>query len=97
MMIPRHLLRSVERRLADTPAVVLLGPRQVGKTTLARAVAAQSPDALILDLERDADRAVLANPELFLPSCRNRLLVFDQEQDMPGLFAVLRSFFTRTM
>ena len=78
------------RRLAQYPAVALLGPRQVGKTTLARTVAARVEGALMLDLERASDRAALAQPELFLAAHRDRLLVLDEVQLMPGLFAALR-------
>ena len=89
-MLKRKAQALVEARLAQFPAVVLLGPRQVGKTTLARAVAAQRPQSLVLDLERESDRAVLAQPELFLPAHRDRLLVLDEVQRVPGLFAALR-------
>lgn len=54
-----------EQRLAEVPAVVLLGARQTGKTTLALAVA-ERHDALNLDLESERDRAKLAEPELYL-------------------------------
>ena len=50
-MIERILQADVERRLEDSPAVALLGPRQVGKTTLAAAVAAGHSNAMLLDLE----------------------------------------------
>jgi hypothetical protein len=55
-MIPRDALARVQQRLGWNPAVLLLGPRQIGKTTLARAVAEATPGALWLDLERAADR-----------------------------------------
>ena len=80
----------VARRLRQSPAVVLLGPRQVGKTTLARAIADGHANALILDLERESDRAALRHPELFFAAHRDRLLVLDEVQLAPELFAALR-------
>ena len=90
MMLTRHLRGLIEQRLHQGPAVVLLGPRQVGKTTLAQAVAARDPDALVLDLERESDRAVLDRPELFFAAHRHRLLVLDEVQHVPRLFTALR-------
>jgi hypothetical protein len=90
MMIERQLQATIERRLLQAPAVALLGPRQVGKTTLAQAIAARHPRALTLDLERESDRAALEHPELFFPTHRDRLLVIDEVQLMPRLFAALR-------
>lgn len=89
-MIERALTPLLEERLAFYPGIVLLGPRQVGKTTLARAIAAQHPGALFLDLERPADRAQLAQPELFLAQHRDRLVVLDEVQMLPDLFTHLR-------
>ena len=90
MMIDRELQRLIERRLGESPAVVLLGPRQVGKTTLANAIAAEHPGALVLDLERASDRASLQQPELFFAAHRDRLLILDEVQLLPELFATLR-------
>jgi hypothetical protein len=64
-MIPRRLFPAVTAALTEVPAVALLGPRQAGKTTLALAVAETRP-ALYLDLESEADRAKLVEPELYL-------------------------------
>jgi predicted AAA+ superfamily ATPase len=89
-MLKRQAQSLVERRLEQFPAVVLLGPRQVGKTTLARAVAAVRPQATMLDMERPSDRAALGQPELFFPAYRDRLLVLDEVQHVPQLFAALR-------
>jgi predicted AAA+ superfamily ATPase len=89
-MIKRQLEPLLVERLAESPAVVLLGPRQVGKTTLARAVAAHYPDALFLDLEKATDRAALQRPEMFLAGQRNRLVVLDEVQALPDLFMALR-------
>jgi predicted AAA+ superfamily ATPase len=89
-MLNREFLVGVRRRLAQQPALVLLGPRQVGKTTLARAVVADAPDAVFLDLERDADRARLADPETFLRRHRRQLVVLDEVQTMPNIFTSLR-------
>ena len=79
------LLSSLDRHAA----VVLLGPRQVGKTTLAMRIA-ESREALYLDLERPSDAARLSDPELFLSRLNDRLVILDEVQRLPGLFGVLR-------
>jgi len=90
-MIYRKLLHSIQHSLNDFPAVVLLGPRQVGKTTLAKIVANARTDSLYLDLERPSDLAKLSDPELFLSRHAKQLVVLDEIQRHPELFAVLRS------
>ena len=76
-------------QLSGRQAVVaLLGPRQAGKTTLARAIAEQS-DAVVLDLESTADRDQLADLPLFVRANEDRLVVFDEIHKMPGIFAEL--------
>lgn len=90
MMLKRVTQGVIERRLAQYPAVAVLGPRQVGKTTLAQAIAAHHAGALLLDMERESDRAAVARPELFFPAHRGRLIVLDEVQHAPHLFAALR-------
>jgi len=89
MMIPRRLSSVVSERLRQFPAVALLGPRQVGKTTLARRFL---PDKEYdyLDLENPMDRARLDDAPAYLASRHNRLVIIDEVQRMPGLFQVLR-------
>jgi predicted AAA+ superfamily ATPase len=89
-MLKRIVLDAIKERLAFQPAVVLLGPRQVGKTTLARTLAAEFPGALFLDLEQESDRARLVNPQLFFSQYRDRLVILDEVQVMPELFSALR-------
>ncbi len=87
------ILRNHRTRIADALAtqagVVLLGPRQVGKTTLARHIA-ESRDAVYLDLERPADRQILEEPDFYLDEQSGRLVIIDEVQVMPGLFGALR-------
>jgi uncharacterized protein len=89
-MLSRQLHHVIAGRLLQAPAVALLGPRQVGKTTLAQAIAAQHPNALLLDMERESDRAAVSRPELFFPQHRHRLVVLDEVQLVPQLFSALR-------
>ena len=89
-MIDRRLLSEINSRLLQQPAAVLLGPRQVGKTTLARRVAATRPEAVFLDMEDEADRARLAQPAAFFGRYRDRLVVIDEVQALPDIFSALR-------
>lgn len=82
---------EIERRLASSPAVAVLGPRQCGKSTLARQLVRRRPGALVLDLERPSDRARLADPEAFFALHREVLVCLDEVQRVPELFPVLRS------
>ena len=88
-MFDRRLLALLAEELQHTPAVALLGPRQVGKTTLALKVA-QTVPSLYLDLESERDRAKLAQPELYLPDHWDKLVIIDEVHRAPGLFPVLR-------
>lgn len=76
--------------MADVPAVAILGPRQVGKTTLARAIAETRPESVYLDLERPADVRRLDDADAYLRSHTGTLVILDEVHRVPGLFEVLR-------
>jgi uncharacterized protein len=88
-MIQRAAQKNLEMALARQAAVALIGPRQVGKTTLAHAVADGRP-SLYLDLENASDRAKLAEPELFLARHQDKLVILDEIHRIPELFSSLR-------
>ena len=93
-MIKRLLYPRLADALAHSPAVALLGPRQVGKTTLALEIG-QQHNALYLDLESESDRARLAQPELYFADHPDQLIILDEIHRAPGLFAVLRGSIDR--
>jgi predicted AAA+ superfamily ATPase len=92
-MLTRRLLISLKKSLDEFPVTALLGPRQVGKTTLARLVASEilPNNAVYLDLELNSDVAKLAEPELYLRTHQNRLVIIDEVQRAPELFPLLRA------
>jgi len=89
-MVFRSLTDTLLQRLGQSPAVALLGSRQVGKTTLARSMDV-GKTLHYLDLERPSDLAKLADPELYLSGFGNQLVILDEVQRVPELFPVLRS------
>jgi len=90
-MIKRWLLSKAKRWLRQFPAVAIVGPRQCGKSTLARQLLAEIPDAAYFDLERPSDAARLRDPEAFFAAQADRLVCLDEIQRQPELFRVLRS------
>jgi predicted AAA+ superfamily ATPase len=92
------LTRTLEARLIEeldaSPAVALLGPRQVGKTTLALEIGRRRP-SVYLDLESPSDRARLQEPEMFLSAHLGALVVLDEVHRAPGLFPTLRGLIDR--
>ncbi len=88
--VNRLLHQQALRRLSNNPGLVLLGPRQVGKTTLARTIAKQTPQSVFLDLQLPADRAKLLNADAFFRVHREHLVVLDEVQFMPDIFVQLR-------
>ncbi len=93
-MIQRRIAPEAALLLEESPAVVLTGPRQVGKTTLALNIAEGRP-ATYLDLESEGDRARLSEPELYFADHVDELLVLDEIQRLPGLFETLRGVIDR--
>lgn len=90
-MLKRLVQTTVTGQLGRSPAVALLGPRQVGKTTLARRIAAEwGRPSVYLDLERPSDLAKLRDPELYLRQQAGKLVILDEIQRLPALFPVLR-------
>ena len=88
-MIPRRLNIRLHDHLRQFPAVALLGPRQVGKTTLARSIAGERPTTY-LDLENPADLEKLSDARGYLSAQRGKLVIIDEIQRVPELFQVLR-------
>ena len=90
-MIHRLADARIRELVTRFPAVAVLGPRQVGKTTLARRIVEElGAAAVYLDLELPSHRAKLSDPELYFSSQEDRLVVLDEIQRVPGLFEVLR-------
>ncbi len=88
MIIRKHQAHITDA-LARQAGVVLLGPRQVGKTTLALDIS-ETRDAVYLDMERMADRQVLEEPDLYLDEQIGRLVIVDEVQLVPDVFGALR-------
>lgn len=93
-MIPRRVSAEVAAQLDRVPTVALLGPRQVGKTTLALDISEGRPSTY-LDLESPADVAKLVEPELFLSALEDKLVILDEVHRAPGLFGSLRGLIDR--
>ena len=90
MVKERSIFPLLQEYLSIFPAVGLLGPRQVGKTTLVKNLKLEK-EGLYLDLEKASDRAKLVDAELFLKAHADKTVILDEIQLMPELFAELRS------
>lgn len=92
MYLKRHLETDLSKLLRSVPAVGIVGPRQVGKTSLAKHISAEntSKKPVYLDLERPSDLRRLADAETFLASTSDRQVIIDEVQRAEGLFPILR-------
>lgn len=88
-MIKRHIADQVEEALRIQAAIALMGPRQVGKTTLALEIG-ENRDAVYLDLEDSEDRTRLSSPVLFFENVEDKLVILDEIHRMPEIFQTLR-------
>jgi uncharacterized protein len=93
-MYQRNIAKKLSEALFQAPAVVLLGPRQTGKTTLALE-AAEKHNGVYLDLQSPRDRAKLNEPELFFEDHFGRLVILDEIHHVPGVFPILRGMIDR--
>ena len=89
VMLKRHLKHKIITGLKNSPAVAILGPRQIGKTTIALEIA-RDIESIYLDLESPQDLAKLQDPVAYLSMHQDKLIILDEIQRVPGLFKVLR-------
>ncbi|PUE40597.1 ATP-binding protein [Limnohabitans sp. Bal53] len=89
-MFERKSALEIRQQLGLSPAVAILGARQIGKTTLAKQIAAEFPDSIYLDLENAQARAKLDQADVFFQANRHRLVVLDEIQNAPELFNTMR-------
>lgn len=91
-MIHRQLQESIVHLLKEYPAIAILGPRQVGKTTLVKTIAKQQANKsiLYLDIEKPSDARKLSDAETFFHINKNSCIILDEVQLMPELFSILR-------
>lgn len=89
-MIKRFIETDYALSLEDFPVTGIIGPRQVGKTTLAKKWK-YKVDTIYLDLERNSDLNKLKDPELFLTQVADKTVILDEIQHLPELFPLLRS------
>ncbi len=92
MYYPRKLEKEVLRGIENNPVTAILGPRQCGKSTLAKHILDKlAKDVVFLDLERPADLQKLDNADWFLSANKKKLICIDEIQRKPDLFPLLRS------
>ncbi len=95
--IPRPVAENEILKLASYfPAVAVVGPRQVGKTSILQAISSKfREETVYLDLENPDDRIKLENPSLFLDRLADKTVILDEVQRLPDLFPVLRGIIDR--
>lgn len=89
--INRLLTKTILDSLSYFPISAILGPRQVGKSTLAKEILKEYKNSLYLDLEKPSDLSKLDQAELYLESHKDKLVCLDEIQRRPDLFPLLRS------
>ena len=91
-MIKRRLTQKILDSLANFPAVAILGPRQVGKTTLAKHISPLlKKPTMHIDLEKPSQlKSLTDNPEVFLDQHKDKCIIIDGVQRLPSLFPLLR-------
>jgi len=94
-MLGRQITEKLQATIAQVPAVALLGARQVGKTTLAKAIA-KDIESIYLDLEATEDLLKLSDPTSYLSAHANKLVILDEIQRSPELFPVLRGLIDKS-
>jgi uncharacterized protein len=92
MYYSREIERDVFKSIANNPVTAIIGPRQCGKSTLAKHIARQiDKESIYLDLEKPSDLSKLADPEWFLGLQKDKLICLDEIQRKPDLFPIMRS------
>ncbi len=91
MYYHRSIEKDILESLEDFAVTAILGPRQCGKSTLAKYIISNIPNTIYLDLERPSDLNKLSDPEWFLTSNKGKLFCIDEIQRKPDLFPVIRS------
>ena len=90
-MIARNAKEEIRQLLEEYPAVGVLGPRQIGKTTLAEEIGSDiDSNYLYLDLESPANIARLEEPEAYFETHKGKMIILDEIQRVPEIFSVLR-------
>ncbi|MEI8113111.1 MAG: ATP-binding protein [Bacteroidia bacterium] len=96
-MINRRISTEIKDSLSFFPVVAIIGPRQVGKTTLAKQILSElAKPSLYLDLELQSDLFKLNDAELFLSQHSEKLIVIDEVQNKKELYPLLRALVDRT-
>ena len=90
--IPRNLSSKVKQQLQHNPVVALLGPRQCGKSTLAKTLLSEFSHSIYLDLEKTSDLAKLNDIWAFFKANASKLICLDEVQMKPDIFSQIRSF-----
>lgn len=95
-MINRKIVSEFKELLEFFPAIGIIGPRQCGKTTLAKELIKEIPkECIYIDLESHADIIKLENPEQFFINNHDKCIIIDEIQHFPQLFTLLRSIIDR--
>lgn len=90
-MLKRNLQHTITHLLQEYPSIAVLGPRQVGKTTLVKKIAKQQKKkTLYLDLEKEIDIRKLTDAESFFDLYKDQCIILDEVQTIPKLFTILR-------
>ena len=91
-MYARKEEAAIREYISYFPVTAILGPRQCGKTTLAKSIAKTMPESLYLDMENASDYQKIADPELFFKNNKGKLIVIDEIQIRRDIFPAIRSF-----
>ena len=95
-LLHRFIYNELESRIQNNPAVAILGPRQVGKSTLAKEFVAKKYKNIYLDLESPKDLLKISDPYSFLSQYTDQLVIIDEIQRKPELFQILRVLIDQT-